>query len=261
MPKIGSTEYPSLKSQVPEAEWQQRVQLAALFRLIPMMGWDDLSNQLCATRVEGGFLFGPRGLLFEEVTASSLVKVNIEGEVLSETPFGVVPNVWHPMRAVFEARPDAHTVIHTHDDYLAAVAATAEGLLPISQPAAFSLAAGLAYHTYEGVETYAERIPSLQKALGPRNHSILLRNHGLLTLGPTVATAFMLHYIVRKACRTQVLAGASAAATGGRLSQLGPEMLGTFGTELARAGQGDGSNDAWPGLLRKLQREQPDFMD
>src|SRR5689334_8312356 len=117
---IGDIQYPSLKGQVPADEWQTRVQLAALFRLVPFMGWDDLSMQLCAARVGEHFLFGPDCFLFEEVTASSLVKIDLQGNKVDDSPFKVGPNLWHPMRAVFEVRPDAHTVIHTHDDYVAA---------------------------------------------------------------------------------------------------------------------------------------------
>jgi ribulose-5-phosphate 4-epimerase/fuculose-1-phosphate aldolase len=255
---IGQTAYPSLKGHVSDEEWNTRVQLAALFRLVPIMGWDDLSNQLCAARVGQHFLVGPHGVLFEEVTASSLVKVDIEGRVVDETPFTPGTNLWHPMRAVFEARPDAHTVIHTHDDYITAVAAQAQGLLPISQSAAFAMAAGLAYHTYEGVETYAERMPSLQKSLGPSNLTLILRNHGVVTLGASVPAAFMLHHIVRKACRTQVMAGANTEA---ELIHLSDSMVESFKFELQRASQGDGTNVAWPGLLRKLERQDPGFMD
>ncbi|WP_286837152.1 class II aldolase/adducin family protein [Pseudomonas sp. PGPPP1] len=256
MPKIGDIEYPSLKGEVSEEEWSARVQLAALCRLVPAMGWDDLSNQLVSCRIGKDFLFIPAGVLFEEMTASCLLKVNMEGEIISDSPFKIVPNVWHPMRAVFEVRPDANTVIHTHDDYIAAVAATKHGLLPISQPAALVIAAGISYHTYEGAETYAERIPGMRRDLGSSNFSLLLRNHGVVTLAPTIDSAFMLHHLVRKACRIQVMSGVNSGA---EVTHISADVVASFPIELLRASVGDGSNNAWPGLLRKLYREDPSF--
>ncbi|QTO23391.1 class II aldolase/adducin family protein [Burkholderia seminalis] len=256
--KIGDTAYPSLKGKVSEDEWNIRVQTAALFRLIPFMGWDDLSLQLVSARAGDHFLVGPSGVLFEEVTASSLIKINLEGDVISESPFGVVQNAWYPMRAVHEARPDANFVIHSHDDIIAAVACNAEGLLPISQPAAFAIADGLAYHDYEGVETYEERTPSLQRSLGATNNAVILRNHGLLTLGYEAKHAFMRHYNIWKACHIQLLAN---SAKHGELIRLPQPLLDAFGNELMRLGQGDGTMDPWPGLLRKLARLDPSFMD
>lgn len=256
--KIGDVSYPSLKGKVSAQEWDARVQLAALCRLIPMMGWDDLSMQLVSARVGNEYLFIPNGPLFEEVTASSLVKVNLEGDVLSDTPFGIVKSTWYPMRAVHEARDDVNFVIHTHDDLLAAVACNKNGLLPISQSAAFAMADGLGYHTYDGVETYEEKIPSLQRALGTENNAVLLRNHGLLTVGWEASHAFMRHYNVRKACRIQLLA---ASAGKEELIHFSDEMLGSFKYELTRLGQGEGTTNPWPGLLRKLDALEPSYKD
>ncbi|SDP77563.1 Ribulose-5-phosphate 4-epimerase/Fuculose-1-phosphate aldolase [Ralstonia sp. 25mfcol4.1] len=257
MLKIGDVSYPSLEGKVSEEEWDIRVQTAALYRLVPLMGWDDLSMQLVSARVGDHYLFGPAGPLYEEVTASSLVKINLEGDVISDTPFGIVKSTWHPMRAVHEARKDANFVIHTHDDIIAAVACNSAGLLPISQSAAFAIADGLGYHDYEGAETYAEKIPSLQRSLGPTNNAVLLRNHGLLTLGPIARAAFMRHYNIRKACHIQMMAG---GATYGSLVHLSQEMLDSFKFELARLGQGEGTTDPWDGLLRKLAKIDPSFM-
>ena len=250
MPKIGDIEYPSLRDKVSAEEWKARVELAALCRLLPQMGWDDLSNQLVGSRTGEHFLFTPAGVLFEEMTASCLLKLNIEGEIVDNTPFSIVPNLWHPLRAVFEARPDAQTVIHTHDDYVSAVAASKHGLLPISQPAALALAAGVSYHFYEGAETYAERIPALQRDLGSTNFSLILRNHGVVTLGPTIDAAFLIHHLVRKACRIQVMSGVNCGA---EVYSIPDEIVAALPIELLRASAGDGSNNAWNGLLRKLE--------
>lgn len=258
MQSIGNVQYPSLEGRVSDEEWNIRVQTAAIFRLIPHMGWDDLSMQLVSARVGEHFLFGPSGPLYEEVTPSSLVKINLKGDVVGEHPFGISKSTWYPMRAVHEARPDANFVIHTHDNIIAAVACNKEGLLPISQPAAFALADGLSYHDYEGAETYEEKIPSLQQSLGPKNNAALLRNHGLLTLGWEAKHAFLRHYNIRKACDIQLLAMASTPRE--NLITFSKEMLDSFKYELERVNEGDGTTDPWAGLIRKLLAQDPSFL-
>jgi ribulose-5-phosphate 4-epimerase/fuculose-1-phosphate aldolase len=248
--KLGDVEYPSLEGRVGDGEWAARVELAALYRLTPLMGWDSLSITHISARVPGEphYLFNPKGFLFEEVTASSLVKINLEGEIVSETPFGIVDGGWHPMKAVHAVREDANFVIHVHDLYGVALSARKEGLQPISQTAGFALGDGVAYHAYDGVETYEERVAGLQASLGNANR-LILHNHGLVTLGPTARSAFMRMNSLREACRIQVLAGRD------HLIQIEPQVASTFAAELARA-QG---NDAWPGLLRKLERLDPSY--
>jgi len=256
MLKIGDVEYPSLKGKVSEEEWQARVELAAMYRLVPMMGWDDQSLTHCSARIGEHYLFNPLGFLFEEITASSLVKVTLDGEIISDTPFEITIGGWYVMKAVHAVREDANFVIHTHDDFGAAVAAQKRGLLPISQPAAFAIGDALAYHDYEGVETYEARMPSLQASLGKANNNLILRNHGLLTLGYFAKHAFLRHHNLRKACRIQVMAGAD----GCELVEVPTPILETFPVEIMRAASGEG-NDAWPGLLRKLERLDPGFKD
>lgn len=258
MLKIGNTQYPSLEGKVSDEEWQVRVNTAAIFRLIPLMGWDDLSMQLVSARVSDGYLFVPNGPLFEEVTASSLVKINMEGDVISDSPFGIVKSTWYPMKAVHEVRKDANYVIHTHDDIIAAVSCNSAGLLPISQSAAFAWADGLAYHSYDGVETYEDKIPGLQASLGATNNAVMLQNHGLLTLGMEASHAFMRHYNIRKACRIQMMA---QCARYGELTQFSQGMMDTFKHEINRVQHGDGTTDPWAGLLRKLMKEDPSFMN
>ncbi|MDU9027496.1 class II aldolase/adducin family protein [Pseudomonas mediterranea] len=255
--KIGNVSYPSLEGKVSDVEWRIRVETAAIYRLIPYMGWDDLSMQLVSARVGENFLFGPSGPLYEEVTASSLVKININGEILQDTPFGISKSTWYPMRAVHEARLDANWVIHTHDDTIAAVACNREGLLPISQPAAFAWADGLAYHSYEGVETYEERIPGLQESLGQHNNAVILRNHGLLTLGYEAKHAFLRHYNIHKACNIQMMA---TSARNGELIHFSEDMLKSFKHELGRVQEGDGTTDPWDGLVRKMTAMDPSFL-
>jgi ribulose-5-phosphate 4-epimerase/fuculose-1-phosphate aldolase len=243
-------EYPCLEGVVSEAEWSTRVELAALYRLAVLMGWDDLSITHISAQVPGHphYLFNPSGLLFEEITASSLVKIDLAGQIVGETPFKIVAGGWYPMQAVHAVREDARFVIHTHDAHGIALSIREEGLLPITQTIGFLLADGVAYHDYDGVETYADRVQGLQASLGSANRMIL-RNHGLLTLGETAAQAFRrMHGLVRS-CQIQLLAGRE------RLIPIGADLLSTFQEELKRA-QG---NDPWPGLLRKLDRLDPSW--
>lgn len=250
--KVGDIEYPSLRGSVSDAEWRTRVELAALYRLAVLMDWDDLSITHISARVPGepNYLFNPSGLLFEEVTASSLVKVNLDGKIVAETPFEIVAGGWYPMQAVHAARDDANFVIHTHDVYGIALSVREEGLQPITQTIGFILGDGVAYHDYDGVETYADRVASLQASLGSANRMIL-RNHGLLTLGLSAGQAFRRMNGLVRSCKIQLLAGRE------NLVHIDDGILATFEEELARA-QG---NDPWPGLLRKLDRLDPTYKD
>lgn len=250
--KIGDIAYPSLKGRVSEAEWTARVELAAIFRLIERMGWNDFAQAPSAARVPGeaAFLFNPIGVLFEEVTASSLIKIDIEGDLAAETPFDYLKSTWYPLQAVFAAREDINWVIHCHDDYAMALSARKEGLLPVSQSAAFVLADGVAYHDYDGVETYPEQVPSLQASMGGANRMIL-RNHGLLSAGASAWQAFSRMASLRKACRVQVLAG-----RGEDLIHFGPEIRAAIANEI-RVGPAVGN--LWPALLRRVARFDPGF--
>lgn len=252
MLKFGDTAYPSLEGKVSKAEWRARVDLAALYRLIPLMGWYDLVMAPASARVPGEpnhYLFNPTGILFEEMTASALVKIDIEGKIVAETPFSIDGGAWYPMRSVHEVREDADWVIHTHDDDCAALSARREKLLPISQGAAFVLADGLAYHAYDGIETYAERMAGLRQSLGTAN-SMLLENHGAVTLGRSAWQALQRMSRLTKACRIQLLAGRDED-----LVRIPEDVIATFPAELKRAGV----NNPWAGLLRKLDRLDPSY--
>lgn len=252
---IGSLEYPSLKGRVSDAEWQARVDLAALYRLIPLMGWWDLSQPPASASVPGEpghFLFNPLGFLFEEITASSLVKITLDGELAAETPLGFSRRIWYPMQAVHAARPDARFVLHSHDDIFAALSARKDGLLPVSQPAGFALGGGVAYHDYDGIETYEARMASLQASLGDRN-AMLLRNHGLVVLGGSAYEVMAVTANLRSACRIQLLAGQAAD-----LRAIAPEVLPAFARELR---SGVAVDNLWPALLRKLDRIDPSYRD
>src|SRR5438445_4881595 len=206
----------TVREQVSDAEWQVRVDLAAAYRLVAHYRWDDLIFTHISARVpevEAGhghhFLLNPYGMMFEEVTASSLVKIDLEGHKVMDSPHFINPAGFTIHSAVHAAREDALCVMHLHTDYGIAVSAQKDGLLPLSQQAMFPLAS-LAYHDYEGLALNEDEKPRLIADLGDKKHMIL-RNHGLLTIGKTAAEAFLAMYILERACRIQILAQSGGA--------------------------------------------------
>jgi ribulose-5-phosphate 4-epimerase/fuculose-1-phosphate aldolase len=205
---------PSLKDKVSAEEWQLRCDLAAAYRLVALYGWADLVFTHISLRIPGPehhFLINPYGVMFDEITASSLIKIDMACNKLQDSPFPVNPAGFTIHSAVHEAREDAQCVLHTHTQAGVAVAAQKGGVLPISQQSIFVLSS-LAYHDYEGVAFRADEKPRLQADLGSANF-LCLRNHGLLTVGRTVADAFLSMYTFENACRIQV----AAQAGGGEL--------------------------------------------
>ncbi|MDU6378201.1 MAG: class II aldolase/adducin family protein, partial [Bradyrhizobium sp.] len=192
-------------SNMTEAEWSQRVNLAAAYRLVAMFGWDDLVDTHISARVPGPehhFLINPYGLLFEEITASSLIKVDLYGNQLSESQYSINPAGFTIHSAIHEVREDVGCVIHLHTLDGVAVSSCADGLLPLNQIAQY-VTHDLAYHDYEGVALDHDERPRLQRDLGTKNH-MLLRNHGTLTVGRSVASAFERMYHLERACSIQV---------------------------------------------------------
>jgi len=247
---------PSVKPRVSAAEWRMRVDLAACYRLVAHYGWDDLVFTHISARAPGGehhFLINPYGLMFEEVTASSLVKVDLGGRKVMNSPFEINPAGFTIHSTVHAAREDAHCVIHLHTTAGVAVACQETGLLPISQQSLFALSS-LAYHPYEGVALEAAEKPRLAKDLGDANFMIL-PNHGLLTLGPSVADAFLAMFVLQRACEIQIM----AQAGGGRLISIPQPILDGARAQAAQVTGDLGGALAWPGLLRKLDRINPGY--
>eukprot|EP01031_Cornospumella_fuschlensis_P022749 gene22749-27723_t len=252
---------PSLKDSVHPDEWQLRLDLAACYRLVALYGWSDLVFTHITAKlpdsVTGGqdqFLINPYGLMFDEITASSLVKVDMQCNKLHDTPFPVNPAGFVIHSAVHEVRHDAGCVLHTHTRAGVAVSAQKHGVLPISQQSTFVLAS-LAYHGYEGVAIRDDEKTRLQADLGDANY-LMLRNHGLLTVGKTIADAFLAMYTFENTCRIQVdaLAGQAGAQD---LTAVNPQILdGVAHASRVQTG-GLGGQFVWPSLLRKLQRESP----
>src|SRR2546426_4469189 len=201
-----------IEDQVSREEWQTRVDLAAAYRLVALYGWDDLIFTHLSARVPGPehhFLINPYGMMFEEITASSLVKINLQGEIVTASPYFINPAGFTIHSAVHAAREDALCVIHLHTDYGIAVSAQQDGLLPISQQALFALSS-VAYHDYEGLALHEEEKPRLVADLGNKTF-LILRNHGLLTVGETVPDAFLAMFLLERACKIQILAQAGGA--------------------------------------------------
>lgn len=241
----------TIRDQVSSEEWQARVDLAAAYRLVALYGWDDLIFTHISARVPGDglhFLLNPYGMMFEEVTASNLVKIDLQGNKVMESPYFINPAGFTIHSAVHAAREDAHCVMHLHTDYGIAVSAQKDGLLPISQQAMFPLAS-LAYHEYEGLALNEEEKPRLVSDLGDKSYMIL-RNHGLLTVGETPAEAFLSMYILERACRIQIL----AQSGGSELHPVAEPIIGLTAKQLSAVTVGQGAELTWPGLLRKLDR-------
>ena len=248
---------PSLKDKVSPQEWQARVDLAAAYRLVALFGWDDLVMTHITAKVPGPehhFLINPYGLMFDEITASSLVKIDLDGKVVMDTPFPINPAGFTIHSAVHTARDDAKCVLHVHSVNGVAVSAQKDGLLPISQHSIFVLAS-LSYHDYEGVALRDDEKPRLVQNLGTSNH-LMLRNHGLLTVGQTVADAFANMYYFETACMMQV----RAQAGGGELIEIDPQIIATAMEQAREVTKGKGIGElTWPGLLRRLDRRNPGY--
>ena len=246
---------PLLKDVVSAEEWQLRCDLAACYRLVAAYGWSDLVFTHVSARIPGPdhhFLINPYGLMFDEITASSLVKVDQDCRKLSESPFPVNPAGFVIHSAIHAVREDAGCVLHTHSRAGVAVSAQKGGVLPISQQSTFVLGS-LAYHDYEGVALRDDEKSRLQADLGDANY-LMLRNHGLLTVGRTIPDAFLFMYVFENACRIQI-----DAQSGGELVYVNPAILQGMAQVMRTATAGLGAALAWPALLRKLERLDPSY--
>jgi ribulose-5-phosphate 4-epimerase/fuculose-1-phosphate aldolase len=247
---------PDVRARVGADEWEVRVNLAAAYRLVAHFGWDDLIFTHISARVPGGehhFLINPYGMLFDEITASSLVKVGLDGSKVMESDYEINPAGFVIHSAIHAAREDALCVLHVHSINGIAVSAQKEGLLPISQHAAGVLAS-LAYHDYEGLALRDDEKPRLVRDLGNRRN-LILRNHGLLTVGASPADAFLAMYLLETACMIQV----RAQAGGNELVRVGQRIIDDFPAQTREVTRGLGGRLVWPALLRRLDRLDPSF--
>jgi ribulose-5-phosphate 4-epimerase/fuculose-1-phosphate aldolase len=247
----------SLEGKVSAEEWALRVDLAATYRLVAMYGWDDMIFTHISARVPGPehhFLINPYGLLFEEITASSLVKIDVDGNKVGDSPYPVNPAGFTIHSALHMNRDDAHCVIHLHTDDGVAVSAQADGLLPLDQHA-MVIVGDIAYHDYEGIALDLDERDRLVADIGKDKHVMMLRNHGTLTLGKSCADAFMRMYYLERSCTMQVRA-LSGGAKPNMPNQGVPEKTAAQGQ---MAFEGLLGALAWPALLRKLDRLDPGF--
>ncbi|MCR8961092.1 MULTISPECIES: class II aldolase/adducin family protein [Variovorax] len=240
-----------IQKLVSAEEWQLRVDLAACYRLVALYGWSDLVFTHISARIPGPehhFLINPYGLMFDEITASSLVKVDQQCNKIIESPYPVNPAGFVIHSAVHAAREDIQCVLHTHTKAGIAVSAQKNGVLPISQQSTFVLAS-LAYHDYEGVAFRDDEKPRLQADMGNANF-LMLRNHGLLTCGKTIADAFLSMYTFENTCQIQI----AAQSGGGELTQVNPKIVEGVGQAMKVQTGGLGGQFVWPSLIRKLDR-------
>jgi ribulose-5-phosphate 4-epimerase/fuculose-1-phosphate aldolase len=250
-------EIPGRRGQVDADEWQTRVDLAAAYRLVALFKWDDLVFTHISARVPGRdneFLINPYGLMFEEITASSLIRVDTAGNKLDDSPFPVNPAGFTIHSAIHAVRHDAQCVLHTHTLNGIAVSAQKEGVLPISQQSIFVLSS-LGYHGYEGVALRDDEKPRLVADLGEKSF-LMLRNHGLLTVGATIADAFLNMYLLETVCTIQVRALAGSR----ELTTVDPRIIAGAREQARQVTRGVGGGAlAWPGLLRRLDRVMPGY--
>ena len=245
----------SLHDSVSAEEWQVRVDLAACYRLVAHYGWDDLIFTHISARVPGPdvhFLINPYGVMFEEMTASSLVKVDLEGKIVSPTDHPINPAGFTIHSAIHAARHDVGCVLHLHTDNGVAVSAQEDGLLPISQTA-LVVRDTIAYHAYEGIALDLGERERLVRDLGD-NSLMLLRNHGTLAAGANIPSAFLLMFFLERACAMQI-----AALSGGRKLSIPAKDVQSLVAAQGRMGSGSAGALAWPGLLRLLDRKDPGF--
>jgi ribulose-5-phosphate 4-epimerase/fuculose-1-phosphate aldolase len=244
----------SPEHQVSAEEWSARVELAALYRLVALQGWDDLIYTHISARIPGPdhhFLINPYGMLFEEITASCLVKVDMDAKILQDTPYEINAAGFTIHSAVHHAREDANFVMHLHSDAGIAVSAQQRGLLPLSQHALI-VRPQLAYHDYEGIAFNLEERERLVADLGDKA-TMLLRNHGTLAVGATAGDCWVWMSFLERACNQQVM-----ALSGGEQGLLiAPDEAQATVAQQTRGGlNGD---LAWGGCLRRLNRLAPDF--
>jgi len=250
---------PSLKGKVSAPEWRLRCDLAATYRLAALYGWDDMIFTHISVRcpddgAKARFLINPYGVFFDEMTATSLLMVDIDGNVVGDTPYFSNPAGFTIHSALHMARDDAHAVLHLHTPYGVAVSAQRDGLKRYSQ---FSMVVhdDLAYHDYEGIATDHDERERIVKDMG--NHGLLmLRNHGTLTVGANCAIAFLRMYFLEQACRAQIFAQSDTKEPREEPPAMSAKVM-QQGAPAFAAGMGD--NLAWPGLLRKLNRENPGY--
>lgn len=250
-----------VENKVSAEEWQARCELAAVYRLTALFGWTDLVFTHISARLpdedgEKRFLINPYGVMFDEMTASCLVKIDLEGKIIGDSPYFINPAGFTIHSAVHAARHDAGCVLHVHSPYGVAVSVQKGGLRRYTQ---FSMIVhdDLAYHDYEGIALDLEERERIVANLGEKS-LLMLRNHGTLTVGPNCAIAFLRMYFLEMACKTQIFAQSIGDTS--KLHEEDEVMSARVGGQ-SKGGfiEGIGDNLVWPGLMRKLAKANPGY--
>lgn len=250
--------YVSMKEKVSPQEWQLRTELAACYRIAAFYGWEDSIYGHISAKIPDTdhYLINAYGLLFDEVSASNLVKVDLTGEPVESTPFITNPAGFVIHSAIHEIRPDARCVIHLHTNETVAIASLDQGLEPLCQHAMFPLS-HIAYHAYEGLAVYDDEKKRLQTDLG-QAHTLMLPNHGALTIGDTIGNCLMRWIDLQRACEIQLL----LQATGRQSIPIDPQIIANVKAQQLKVHYGNtGGNMAWPAMMRRAYRLDPSFMD
>ncbi|MEX2488433.1 MAG: class II aldolase/adducin family protein [Pseudomonadales bacterium] len=248
----------AVKETVSDAEWEARVNVAALYRLVALEGWDDLVGTHISARIPGDderFLLNPYGMLFEEITASNLLTIDVDGNQLTNSDYKYNRAGFTIHSAVHMNRHDAMYVIHLHTDHGVAVSCQQQGLLPMNQTA-LAVYDGVAYHDYEGVATNLAERERLVQDLGDKN-AMILRNHGTLSCGPNAGGAWQAIYRLERACKYQIL----AQSGGAEITPLSQEVIDSMRNAISTEKLEPRGEFIWPALLRKLDRIDPSFRD
>jgi ribulose-5-phosphate 4-epimerase/fuculose-1-phosphate aldolase len=249
----------AIRDQVSPEEWQVRIDLACAYRLVAHFGWDDLiftHLSACVPGSDNHFLINPINLMFDEITASSLVKIDIEGNPVMPTPHIINPAGFTIHSAVHMARPDARFVLHLHTPYGQAVSAMKAGLMPLTQTA-LNVICDLSYHDYEGIALDLDERSRIVADLGDKN-LMLLRNHGTMAVGVEIGDAFLRMYFLERACEAQV-----HALSGGidSISEAPKDAKDNVMGQNAEIAKFVSRQLAWPALVRKAKRVDPSFED
>src|SRR5271170_2141046 len=237
-------------------EWAVRVDLAAAYRLVAHFHWDDLVFTHITARVPGPehhFLISPYGMMFDEITASSLVKIDLEGRIVLDNGYPVNPAGFTIHSAIHAGREDAQCVLHVHSQNGVAVSTQKDGLLPISQQSLLVLSS-LGYHNYEGIAVNPDEKPRLVTDIGDKTF-LMLRNHGLLVASSSIPEAFLAMYTFEAACAIQI----KAQSGGGELIPIAKPILDGIMAQAKMVSGGMGGKLAWPALLRRLDRIDPSY--
>ncbi|MEQ8347961.1 MAG: class II aldolase/adducin family protein [Sneathiellaceae bacterium] len=256
MSQAALVQTPGVRETVSPEEWKMRVDLAACYRLVAHFGWDDLIFTHISARVPGPehhFLINPYGMMFDEITASSLVKVDMDANIVMDSPYGMNPAGFTIHSAIHAARPEVMCVLHVHTDDGVAVSCMEEGLMPLNQ-LSLAVRGDIAYHDYEGIALNWDERERLVADLGDKG-MMILRSHGTLSCATSVARTFLQIYFLERACTTQI-----RALTGGRKLVVPPQEVQDVVTQQAQ-GIGMTANLAWGALLRMLDRKNPGYAD